>query len=326
MHTIIRRLFVAIAASSVALVTTANGFPNRPIKILVGFAPGGSTDVVARFYAQKMSEVLKTPVIVDNKPGAGQMVAIRTVQSAQPDGYTLYLGTASALSQLPAIRSDLTYSTLKDFSMIGLMATAPGVVLVSPKLQVNSLRELSRLPQASAGTLNYASSGIGSASHLQTEYLKQVTGIKMAHIPFKADADIMREMYAGTVQFGLTPAQGAMASIASGKVKPLAVTGSHRLKSLPNVPSLKELDFKGIEGIDPYSYYGLVGPSGLPPAVVAKVNEAINKVSSDPAVIKHMQEHLNFEPEVGTPERLRQFIQADIDKWSAFGKLVKLTE
>ncbi|GAA4347229.1 tripartite tricarboxylate transporter substrate binding protein [Variovorax defluvii] len=326
MHTTRRQLLVALATASLAPAAMASDFPSRPIKILVGFAPGGSTDVVARFYAQKMSEILKAPVIVDNKPGAGQMVAIRALQAAQADGYTLYLGTASALSQLPAIRSDLSYNTLKDFSMVGLMATAPGVVLVSPKLKVGSLRELARLPEASAGTLNYASSGVGSASHLQTEYLKQVTGIKMAHIPFKADADIMREMYAGTVQFGLTPAQGAMASISSGKVKALAVTGSHRLKSLPDVPSLKELDFKGIEGIDPYSYYGLVGPIGLPSDVVAKLNSAINKVSSDPAVIKQLREHLNFEPEVGSPDRLRKFIQADIDKWAAFGKLVKLTE
>ena len=167
---------------------------------------------------------------------------------------------------------------------------------------------------------------MGSASHLQTEYLLKLTGMKMTHIPYKADADIMRELTAGTVHLGISTLQGAMGSIASGRVRALAVTGPKRLKVLPDVPTLTESGFKGLEGIHPYTYYGLVGPRGLPPAIVAKANEAINRVSRMPEVVSHMQERLNFEPESGTPEQLRKYIQEDLDKWSALGKVVKLTD
>lgn len=262
------------------LPVVADSYPSRPIKILVGFGPGGSTDAVARYYAQKLTEVLKVSVIVDNKPGAGQMVAIRSVLAAPPDGYTIYLGTASALSQLPGVRKDLTYDTLKDFSLIGLVARAPGVA--SPKLPVRTLGELAKLPEALDGKMNYASSGIGSASHLQTEYLLKLTEIRMAHIPFKSDADIMREIAVGSVHLGISPVQGAISSIMGGKVRALAVTGSHRLKGLPDVPSLRESDFKGIAGIEPYTYYGLLGPPGLPRPIISKLNEAVNKVLAMP--------------------------------------------
>ena len=206
------------------------------------------------------------------------------------------------------------------------MASAPGVIVASPKLPVRTLGELAKLPEALDGKMNYASSGIGSASHLQTEYLLKLTGIRMAHIPFKSDADIMREIAVGSVHLGISPVQGAISSITGGKVRALAVTGSHRLKGLPDVPSLRESDFKGIAGIDPYTYYGLLGPPGLPRPIISKLNEAVNKVSAMPEVIARMQEQLYFEPEAGPPERLRKYIQDDLGKWNAFGKLVKLTE
>jgi len=321
-----RRAFTLGAGAALALPALSDTYPSRPIKIMIGFAAAGSTDAVARYYAQKMSEVLKGSVIVENKPGAGQLLAIRSLATAQPDGYTLYLGTASALSQGPGVRKDLPYNPLKDFTLIGMMASAPGVVVISNKLPVKTLRDLVKLSQAEGSNLNYGSSGVGAASHLQTEYLLKLTGMKMTHIPYKADADIMRELTAGTVHLGMSPVQGAMGSITSGRVKALAVTGPKRLKVLPDVPTLTESDFKGLEGIHPYSYYGLVGPVGLPAPIVAKLNDAINRVSSMPEVISHMQERLNFEPESGTPERLRKYIQEDMAKWAALGKVVKLTD
>ncbi|HSV77696.1 MAG TPA: tripartite tricarboxylate transporter substrate-binding protein [Ramlibacter sp.] len=321
-----RRAFTLGTGAALALPALADTYPSRPIRMMIGFAAAGSTDAVARYYAQKMGEVLKTSVIVDNKPGAGQLLAIRSLATAQPDGYTLYLGTGSAFSQGPGVRKDLPYNPLKDFSLIGLMCTAPGVVVISNKLPVKTLRDLVKLSQVEGSNLNYGSSGVGAASHLQTEYLLKLTGMKMTHIPYKADADIMRELTAGTIHLGISTIQGAMGSITSGRVRALAVTGSRRLKVLPDVPTLTESDYKGLEGIHPYSYYGLAGPAGLPAAVVAKLNDAINKVSGMPDAITHLQERLNFDPETGSPERFRKYIQEDMEKWAALGKVVKLTD
>ena len=325
-----RRLLGSLCTISAAVLIAApvhaQHYPSRTVRIIVGFAAGGSTDAIARLYAQRLPEVLKAPVIVDNKPGAGQMVAINAVRVAPPDGYTLYLGTGSALSQGPGVRKDLPYDPLKDFSLIALVATVPGVIVVSADLPVRSVRDLVTYAQANPAQLNYGSSGIGSASHLQTEYLSSLTAMKITHIPLKADADIMRELSAGRVHMGISPLQGAIPFISSGRVRAVAVTGSRRLQGLPDVPSLSEAGFKGLEGIDPYTYYGLVGPAGLPPAVVAKVNEAVNAVSKMPKAVEQLQAQQFAQPIIGSPESFQRYIRDDIAKWSAVGKLIKFSE
>lgn len=321
------RNFIAVAAvSACALSALADTYPARPIKMIVGFAAGGTTDAIARFYAQKIGEELGTSIVVDNKPGAGQMLAIRSTLGAAPDGYTIYMGTASALSQSPGLRKSMPYDPLKDFSIIGLVASAPGVLVVSPQLPVRNLRELANLASAKEGKFNYGSSGVGASSHLQTEYLLNLTGIRMEHIPFKADADIMREISAGTVQMGIAPIQGARGSITSGKVRALAVTGTRRMAALPDVPSLTESDFKGLDGVDPYSYYGLLGPAGMAPEIVAKLNNAINQVSRKPDVVGHVQQRLYAEPAAGSPQAFREYIQRDLAKWRGFARHVSLPD
>ncbi|UUZ77241.1 tripartite tricarboxylate transporter substrate binding protein [Polaromonas sp. P1(28)-13] len=314
--------FAAVSACAVI----AQDYPNRPIKLILGFSAGGSTDSIGRYYAQKMSELLKTPVVIDNKPGAGQIIAIKTVMAAQPDGYTLYLGSGSVLSQGPGVRNDLPYDPLKDMTLVGMVATAPGLIVVTPKLPVKSMQELISYAKEHPNELNYGSSGVGSASHLQGEYLKKLTGMKMAHIPYKADADIMREMTAGSVHVGLSPVQGAMSPIASGRVRALAVTGSRRLVGMPDVPSLKETNIKGLDGIDPYTYYGIAGPVGLARPVIDKLNEAINAIAKSPEAVVHVREKLFAESASGSPEAFRAYIETDLKKWKEFGKFVKLTE
>lgn len=317
---------LALCFGVTALVAAhAQQYPTRPIKIVVGFSPGGSTDAIARYYALKLSDELKTPVVIDNKPGAGQVLAVKTLQAAAPDGYTLYLGTGSSLSQGPGVRNDLPFDPLKDFLLVGMMVTAPGVIVASPSLPVRNIRELVTYSAANPDKLNYGSSGIGSSSHLQMEYLAKVSGIKMTHIPFKADAEIMAAMAGGSVQLGMATVQAGLAAISSGKAKALAVTGTRRLKSLPEVPSLSETDMKELDGIDPYSYYGLAAPLGTPPAIVARLNEAVNKVSASADVVTHVREKLYAEPGRGTPDAFRKFIEADTQKWKSFAKHVKVT-
>jgi tripartite-type tricarboxylate transporter receptor subunit TctC len=323
---LLRSLLSIAAAAMISVSASGQDYPLRPIRIIVGFGAGGSTDAIARYYAQKLSEVLKTTVIIDNKPGAKQMVAIRAIMGATPDGYTLYLGSGSSLSQAPGVDKDTAYDPLKDFTPIALVATVPGVIITSPNLSVRSVKDLVAYSQANPSKLNYGSSGIGSASHLQTEYLINLTGLKATHIPYKSDADIMREIAVGSIQMGLSPLQGAVAFISNGKVRAIAVTGSRRLKGLPNVPSLSESGFKGLGGIDPYTYYGLVGPPGLPQAVVSKLNEAVNKVSAAPGVVTQLQDMMFAEPGAGSAESFRNYMRDDVNKWRAFAKVVKISD
>ena len=318
-------VFAGVAVAALAGAAQAQQYPSRPIRVYLGFGPAGSTDAIIRYYAPKLSVLLNTPVIVDNKPGAAQIPAVKAVMSSQPDGYSLFFGTGSAFSQGPALRKDLPYDPLKDFTLIGLMAVAPGVIVMSNDLPVRNMRELVNYSIANPNKLNYGSSGVGAASHLQMEYLISLTGLKATHIPYKADADIMREMMAGTVQLGMGPIQGAIALIASGKIRGLSVTNTRRQKSLPDVPSLSEMDFKGIESLDPYSFYGLAAPLGTPGAVVSVLNEAINKVSRTPEVVVYMQEKLYAEPGTGSPAAFRAFIEKDQEKWRPLAKVIKLS-
>jgi tripartite-type tricarboxylate transporter receptor subunit TctC len=308
------------------LITMAQQYPSKPIRIIIGLGAGGTADALSRYFAQKLSTVLNTSVIVENKPGAGQLVAINSMMGATPDGYTLSILAGSAFGQGPALRKGLPYDPLKDFSIIGVVARAPGVIVISKDLPVRSLRELVNYSVANPNKLNYASAGMGAASHLQVELLVSLTGLKITHIPYKADADIMRELTGGTVQLGMSPIQGAMAHIASGNVRALAVSGSRRSAALPDVPSLAESDFKGLEGVDPYSYYGFVGPKGLSPALISTLNEATNRVLKIPEVVSYMQERLYMEPGAGSPAAFRAYIEKDLAKWRTLSNVIKLAE
>jgi tripartite-type tricarboxylate transporter receptor subunit TctC len=322
-----RRALALLCLAAASLVPAqAETFPSRPIKLLVGFGAAGSTDALARLYGQKLSEVLNTPVIVDNKPGANQITAIRALQQAPADGYTLYLGTGSSLTQGPGLRKDLPYDPLKDFSLIGLLATSPGVLVVANDVPVHSMRELVAYSIAHPGKLNYGSGGVGTAQHLQMEYLASVTGMKMTHVPYKSGADVMREIVGGTLQVAISPTDLAVPMLTAGKMRALAVTTARRLPYLPGVPGLAEAGVKGIEGIEPYTYFGLVGPAGLPAPIVARLNEAVNKVSSMPDVATRLRETLYSEATTSTPVGFRAFLEKDLAKWREVGKTVKLAE
>ncbi|MGF6369074.1 tripartite-type tricarboxylate transporter receptor subunit TctC [Paraburkholderia sp. RAU6.4a] len=294
-----------------------SSYPSRPIKLLVGFNAAGATDTIARYYASKLSDVLRTSVYVENRPGAYQMIAIRNLKSAPADGYTLFLITGSAASQYPGLQKDLPYDPEKDFSFIGLVGEAPGVIVASPSLPVSNVSDLVNYCKAHPGSLNFGSSGIGSASHIQMEYLSSLAGIRMTHIPFKADAEIITALLSGSVQIGMTPIQGALPSIQSGMVRALAVTGTRRVASLPDVPALGEAKIAGLGAVDPYTYYVLLGPKGLPAELIQKLNGAINTVSRMPETVAYMHK-LGYEPGISTPQSVRDYVLQDTKKWTDF--------
>jgi tripartite-type tricarboxylate transporter receptor subunit TctC len=317
------RAALACCLFAAAGAAAADDFPQKPIRMLLGFSAVGSTDAIARLYATKLAEILKVPVVVENRAGAGQLVAIRALMSSPADGYTLFLGSGSAMSQGPGVRKDLPYDPLKDFSMVALVGQTQGVVFTSPSLPVKTMGELVQYAKKHPGELNYGSSGVGSASHLQIEYIMNLAGITMTHIPYKADKEIITAMGEGSVQVGLGPLQGATPFIKDGRVRAMAVTGSKREAALPGVPAMSEVNVPGLADVEPYTYYALVGPKGLDPAVARKINDAVNQASRMPDLAAMLRQQL-YEPGTGSPEDLRKFIERDLQKWRKLGDKIKL--
>jgi tripartite-type tricarboxylate transporter receptor subunit TctC len=321
-----RAAIIGGVAATMAFGASAQDYPAKVLRIIVAFGPGGSGDSIARLYGQKMSEILKVPVIVENKPGGNQMLAIRTLMSSPPDGSTLYLATGSSLVQNPALRKGLGYDPLKDFTLIGLLATLTGVVFTDPKLPVHSIKELVAYANAHPDKANYGSAGVGSAGHLAGEALLAATGAKMTHVAYKSDSDVIREVMGSNVQMGIMTTLNTVSAVKAGNIRALAVTSSKRLPILPDVPSLAETGFKGLEDLEPHTFHSLVGPAGKPAALVTQLNEAINKVSADPDVANKVRNFFYAEPGTGSPASFRAFVEKELVKWTTIGKTVKLSE
>jgi tripartite-type tricarboxylate transporter receptor subunit TctC len=321
-----RRAALLGAAALLALPALAQNFPSRPIKIIVAFGPGGTADTISRLYGQKMSDLLGTPVVIENKPGANQITAIRALMAAPPDGYTLYAATGSSLIQNPALRPGLPYDPLKDFTLVGMGVTNPGVIFVSPTLPIRNIKDLVAYGKANPGKLNYGSAGLGTAGHLAAEALMSATGLKMTHIPYKADSEVIRETMAGNVHVGIFTTLNTVQAVKAGQIRAIAVTSEKRLPYLPDVEALPEAGMKNLTALDPHTFISFVGPAGMPPAVVAKLNEAINKVSSTPEVADRVRNTLHAEPGTLTPAGFRQFVEAQLAVWRDIGKTVKLPD
>ena len=304
----------------------AQQFPPKVIKIVIPFGAGGNADAIVRLYAQKMSELLNTPIVIENKPGGAQMIGIRALKASRPDGSTLLAAVGSALVQNPALRKHLSYDPLKDFSLLGLTATNPGVIFITPDLPVHSIGELVAYSTSHPGELNYGSAGIGTAGHLHAEALFSLTGIKMTHVPYGADAEVIREVMAGRVHMGIMTTTNTVPFVKAGKIRALAVEATQRLPYLPEVPTVSETDVKGLGGLEPHTFVSLVGPAGMPASVVTQLNEAINKVSTMPDVAERVRDILYAEPVTSTPASFREFLEKEIVKWKAFGKTVELPD
>jgi tripartite-type tricarboxylate transporter receptor subunit TctC len=320
---LVRSLVLALTATLVAGAVHAQQFPSRPIRIFVGYGAGGGTDTLARLYAAKLQEVLNTPVVVDNKPGAQELLAAQPVMNAPADGYTLWMGTGGALAQNPGVRRDLPYELLKNFTPVALISEAEAVLFVRSDVPVNSLADLVSHGKAHPGKLNYGSGGIGSGNHLQMEYLTSVTGASFTHVPYKSDVEVTRDIMAGNVDIGLIIAQFAVPLVKEGKIKPLAVTGTQRLKELPNLPTIAEAGGAPLRGMGSYTFFGVMAPAGLPAPVAQRLNEAFNKVAAMPDVEQRMRD-LMQRPMAVTPADFRQYLERELGKWRDVGKRVKI--
>ena len=296
----------ALAQAQSALPAAA-AFPAKPVRILVGFTPGGGPDIVARALAQKLSEVWKQPVTVENRPGAGGNIAAQAVASAAADGHTL-LSVTPGHAVAPAIYPKLPFDTAKDFSGITLTATGPALVIVSPQINIKTMAQLIALAKVQPGKLNYSSAGVGSGSHFAGELLRLQTGIDVVHVPFKGIPEALTETMAGRIQFFISPYASAINLVKEGKARAIAVTGDKRMPDLPDVPTAIESGAPNYKWI---FWYGLLAPANTPKAVMAQLHEDVTRVLKSPE-IKQRFTPLGIEPVTSSGEEFDKWIAEEI--------------
>ena len=323
MNVLVRRVATAAAASCLSLISALSAaqsdYPNRPIKLIVGFAPGGSTDIVARIVAQRLGERLGQTVVVENKAGAGGTIGADATAKSPPDGYTLTLGTTSTHAIAAGAYSKLPYDPVKDFTHISLVAITPYLLVVNPQVPVKTLPELVSYAKANAGKMNYASAGSGTATHLAMEMLKDAAKLDIVHVPYKGNAPADTAILAGEVQtvFGSMPA--LLQNAKAGKVRPIAVGTATRSPALPEVPTVAEQGYPGFESA---LWLGVMGPANMPKAVVDRLHKELAAIVATPE-FKAAMDANGAEPlSSKSPDEFRDMLRGQVDKYVKITKAV----
>ncbi len=299
---------MALGSSSVAIAQ--DNWPERPIKLIVGFNAGGTTDVVARILAEDMSQTLGQPIIVENRPGAGSNIATEMVKRAKPDGYTLYMvAVTAAINQ--TLYESADFDLTADFEPVSLAVKVPNVLVVHPSLPVNSVQELVDYAKAHPGTLNFASSGSGTSIHMAGELFKQLAEIDVAHIPYSGSAPAVTDLIGGQVDYAFDNMPSAWPHVNAGKLRALAVTTSERTESAPDLPTMKE---SGFETFDVSSWFGVVAPKGTPEEITQRLNEAMHTAMRKPDIQERLAD-LGAIPEFTSREEFAQFLAREVDSW-----------
>jgi tripartite-type tricarboxylate transporter receptor subunit TctC len=306
--------FACIAATSAA----AQNYPDRVIKFIVPFAPGGPVDVVARLVSQRMAPILGQNIIIENRLGGGGAIGAKAVANAEPDGYTLLFGNISTLAVIPAVTKNRDYDPARNFVPVAKVSDSPEVLVVKSTFPARSVAELVAIARKNPGTLNFGSSGYGNATYLAAEWFKSKMSLDMVNIPYKGLSEVVTGVLAGQVKFVFGAIEGVMPHIQDGQLRPLAVTSEKRLAALPDVPTMIE---SGVDGFVVSSFEGVVAPAGTPPAIVAKLNAAINESIAQPEMRSQL-ERLGATPATGTPEEFAAFFAAENRKWVAVVKSV----
>lgn len=314
-----RRSFL-IGAGAAALAgsgASAQGaFPTRPITLVVPFAAGGSTDIVGRLVGQKMSEILGQNVVIENRAGAGGNVGSTAVARANPDGYTLLLGTISTHALNPAILKTVTFDAVKDFTPISLLAIVPNVMVVNPNFPAKTVKEVIEVLKANPDKYAYASSGVGTPLHLSGELFKSMAGVKMAHVPYRGAGPALNDVVAGTVPIMFDNLPSSAGFIRSGQLRAIGVTTKERVSSFPDVPTIAE---SGLTGYETYTWNALFGPAKMPDAVAAKLNEAANAALKDPLVKQRLND-VSADIVGSTPAQLAEHVKVELAKWGPIAK------
>jgi tripartite-type tricarboxylate transporter receptor subunit TctC len=295
----------------------AQGYPSKPIKMVVPYAAGGAADITARVLGQKMSESLGVPVVVDNKPGANGMIGTDAVAKAAPDGYTLLLDASGPLVVNPALYAKVPYDPVKDLMPISQVTTFQYVLVVPASSPINSVPELVAVAKARPGTLSYGSTGVGGGGHLAGELLGLMTGTKLTHVPYKGSAPALADLLGGQLSFTFDTVITSVPQVKAGKLRAYAVSGPRRAKSFPQVPTMSELGYKGFEITQ---FQGLLAPARTDPAIIARLHQEVLKALKSPEVIQRLETEGGNELVGSTPGEFASQIQSDL---ALYRKLIK---
>jgi len=314
-----RQFLAAVAASSAAAASPlamAQEWPANPVRWVVPYPPGGGTDVLARTVAEAMRKTLNQTIVVDNRPGASTNIGGQIVASAKPDGYTIMSADNAILAYNEHLFSKLPFGPEKDFSYVGGISRFPMALVVHPSFEAKDFAQFLAYVKAHPGQVNYASPGNGSPHHLAMELFKNRTGTSLTHIPYKGAAPALADVMGGQVPCMFLDLASGLPVIQSGKVRALAIGTAKRVPNLPNVPTLAE---QGLKDSEVYAFQGILGPKGMPPAVVQRINGDLQKALKDPDVVKRMAD-FGMEALPGTPEQFQQLARAESKRW---GQVIK---
>ena len=310
------RAILICTAAGLASPAVAQTFPSKPIRFLVGFAPGGSTDIVARLLAQKMTENMGQQVVVENRPGAGSNIAAEALAKAPPDGYTILACTTGLFAIQPFLYKKLPYDPEKDLLPVTQTGSLPYIIVVHPSLPVKGVRDFVALAKRRPGELNYASSGIGTASHLSAEYFRNAAAIDLVHVPYKGTGQAMSDLLGGQVVLMFDQPVSSLPHVKSGKLKVLGITSAKRFPTLPEIATVAE---QGMSGFEAISWAGVCAPGRTPADIVARLNAELVKALKSPEISDRLLRD-GIEPIGNTPEEFRAHTRREREKW---GKVVR---
>ena len=313
------RYVLPLLLSSLALGAHAQNYPVKPVRIVVGFPAGGPTDIVSRTLAPKLSESLGQTVVIDNRGGAGGVIATEQVAKAAPDGYTLLMGTIGGITVAMSLIPNRGYDTLRDFAPITQAVTVTNLLVVHPTVPAKNVKELLAIARAKPGRLNYASSGNGTVTHLAGELLKLMGKVDIVHVPFKGGAPALTALISGEVDMSYENSLVVTPHVKAGKVRALAVTGSKRSRLMPDLPTIGET----LPGYNASGWYGLFAPAATPKVIISRLHTEAVKALRMPDVVRTLSSQ-GAEPVGNSPEDFRAFIKSEIDKWANLVKVARM--
>lgn len=310
------RLARTLAAAGLVMATGTIGaaaevYPSKPVRLVVPYPAGGTTDIIARIVATQLSEKLKQPFVVDNRPGASGGIGSGAVARAAPDGYTLVMGNANSHGINSALQKNLPYDAVKDFAPVTVVASTPNIIVVNPDVPARTLGDLIALAKAEPGKIDYGSTSTGGSPHMSAELLKMMAGIDISHVPYKGAAPMLTDLIGGHIQVGFDNLPSAISFVRAGKLRALAVTTKARWPGAPNIPTVAE---SGVPGYDVSGWFGILAPAGTPKEIVHQLQQAVAEAVKSPDVAKQLQD-LGADPVANAPDVFARDIADDVLRW-----------